>query len=156
MTEETMDITKEIISNENNGIRIESYTLDGKKPEIFMSPGDLYVICNVLHDYASALGFFAEEKEGYEKALYEIHVERCRNIQRHIESEIGYNVEAAIRKCLKKKNKTKENDVGEDAFTLAVRQRRKKEEEKKNVNENLHSEGSGNGQKSALEQLSMF
>lgn len=50
------------------------------------------------------LEFFADEKEGYEKALYEIHVERCRNIQRHIESEIGYNVEATIRKCMKKKN----------------------------------------------------
>ena len=80
----------------------------------------------MLHDYASALGFFAEEKEGYEKVLYEIHVERCRNIQRHIESEIGYNVEAAIRKCLKKKNKTKENDVGEDAFTLAETKKEKR------------------------------
>ena len=45
---------------EEEGIRIEYYTLDGEKPEIRMCPGDLMIICNVLHDYAQMLREAAE------------------------------------------------------------------------------------------------
>ena len=123
MTQETLEMSMDIKKQEESGIRIEYYTLSGEKPEIYMSPGDLCVLCNVLHDYSSALEVFAKEKEGYEQALFEYQAERCRKIQKHLENSMGYNVEQAIRKCLKKKDRERESDVGEDAFVLAVRAR---------------------------------
>ena len=50
---ETIKMTSEIMDAEEQSVRIEYYALDGKKPEIFMCPGDLIIICNVLHDYAA-------------------------------------------------------------------------------------------------------
>lgn len=44
MTRETVDITSEIGKAEEDGVRIEYYTLDGKAPEIYMCPGDLIII----------------------------------------------------------------------------------------------------------------
>ena len=91
MTEETIRITDEVRNSEEGSVRIGYYTLDGRRPEIYMCPGDLIVICNVLHDYAAAM---------------------------------GYNVEEAVEKCRKNMNrKRKDDDVGEDAFVLAVRAR---------------------------------
>lgn len=130
MTEETLEITKEIHSSEENNLRIKYYTLDGRQPELSMCPGDLIVICNILHDYASALEVFANEKEGYEKALYEYQADRCGKIRRKIEESLGYSVEKAIEKCAKKNGKKRKADVGEDALVLAIRYRNKSSKEK--------------------------
>lgn len=124
MTDETIRITDEVRKSEDDRVRIEYYTLDGRRPEIYMCPGDLIVICNVLHDYASAMEVFAEEDPGWDQAMLEYHAQRCRKIQKQIETAMGYNVEAAVEKCRKNMNrKRKDDDVGEDAFVLAVRAR---------------------------------
>ena len=82
MTKETVQITEDIKEAEESGIEIEYYTLDGKKPVLHMAPGDLMIICNVLHDYAQ---------------------------------------EPLV----------KDNDIGEDALVLAMRQRNRKKNEEK-------------------------
>ena len=128
MTEETLQMSMDIKKQEENGIRIEYYTLDGRRPEIYMCPGDLVIICNVMHDYATLLESLVPEKEGYEQAMYEYHAGRCRKIQHKIEDAMNYSVEQAIAKCQKKKGKKNDDDIGEDAMVLAARMRRKKPE----------------------------
>ena len=130
MTAETLQISMDIKNHEEeSGVRIEYYTLDGQQPEIYMCPGDLYIICNVMHDYASLLETLIPEKEGIEKATYGYHAGRCRKIQQKIESAMNYNVEQAIKKCRKKQGKkADDDDVGEDAMVLAIRRRKKKKE----------------------------
>ena len=125
MIQETARITEEIRKAEEEKVRIESYTLDGQKPELYMCPGDLIVLCNVLHDYAELLENIIDVDQGYQAALYQYHAQRCRKIQHYIEKELNYDAAAAIRRCRKKTKKTREkDDIGEDAFVLAVRRRR--------------------------------
>ena len=113
MTRETIDITDEIRESEEKGIRIEYYTLDGEKPEIHMRPGDLMIICNVLHDYAKMLEEAADISIGYEQGLYRCHVDRCEKIRNKIETAMGYSTEATIEKCHKKKKSTSGRSVCE-------------------------------------------
>lgn len=131
-----MKITGEIEKAEEEGIQIKYYTLDGQKPEIFMCPGDLMIICNVLHDYAQMLREAAEISVGYEQGLlYRCHVQRCEKIRHKIETAMGYSTEEAVEKCHKKKKYigedpfAKESDVGGDALILAMKQRRQKKAE---------------------------
>lgn len=136
MTKETVDITNEIGKAEEDGVRIEYYTLDGKTPEIYMCPGDLIIICNVLYDYAKMLGEAAEISIGYEQGQYSYHIKRCERIRKKIETEMGYSTEQAIETCIKKhkylgqEDLGQENDIGEDALVLAMRQRKQKKTKK--------------------------
>ena len=126
MIQETAQITEEIrkAEEEKEKVRIESYTLDGQKPELYMCPGDLIVLCNVLHDYAELLENIIDVDQGYQAALYQYHANRCRKIQHYIEKELNYDAAAAIQRCKKKTKQAREkNDIGEDAFVLAVKRR---------------------------------
>lgn len=126
MTQETVMITDDIRKFEEENIRIEYYTLDGKHPELYMCPGDLMMICNVLHDYASLLEELLKSfPEQLPQFLYEYHAGRCRKIQYKIENEMGYSTEKAIEKCRKRQGRMhKDDNVGEDAMVLAVRRRK--------------------------------
>lgn len=136
MTKETVNITSEIEKAEEDGIRIEYYTLDGKTPEIYMCPGDLIIICNVLYDYAKMLEEAAELSIGYEQGQYLYHIKRCGGIRGKIETAMGYGTEQAIETCIKKHKYLGQddlgggNDIGEDALVLAMRQRKQKKTEK--------------------------
>ena len=158
MTEETINITGEIRKAEEEGIRIEYYTLDGKKPEIRMCPGDLMIICNVLHDYAQMLREAAEISIGYEQGLYMCHVDRCEKIRHKIETAMSYSTEAAVEKCRKKHRYfgqeplAKGNDVGEDALALAMKQRRQKRAEPEITTENKQERS---GEKNQTGQMSI-
>ena len=132
MTKDTVFLTQEIKSAEENNVRIEYYTLDCSTQEIYMCPGDLICICNVLYDYAHIFEAFIQEAEEqgeeWRKYTYEYHLDRCRNIQEKIESVMGYSTEKAIEKCRKKQGKPmQDEDVGEDALVLLVRRMRKKQ-----------------------------
>lgn len=129
MTDTTAMFTKKIEEKEAAGITIETYTLTGETPTIQICPGDLQVICNVMHDYAKLLDESVQYYSDLEAALYEIHARRCRKIQHKIEEAIGYQVEDALEKC--KKKYSKKVDIGEDALTLAARKRREKQSEKR-------------------------
>ncbi|MDE7243358.1 MAG: hypothetical protein K2O18_05185 [Oscillospiraceae bacterium] len=86
--------------------------------------GDLMVMCNALEDYANVLDRAVEEWElqEYQKAIYQIHAARCRKIAGKYAAAIGYDREAALKKCRKRREKSL-NDVGEDALALLANRR---------------------------------
>lgn len=134
MIEELVMISQDIKTAEDNDIKIEYYTMDGFTKDIYMCPGDLMYICNVLYDYGRIFKAFMQEAniqgEEWKKYTYEYYLKRCRKIQEKIESSIGYSTEAAIDKCRKKQGKSKrDEDVGEDALVLAIKHARKKQEQ---------------------------
>lgn len=128
-----LDITEEIDKSEREGIKIKYYTMDGKNVELYMCPGDLMIICNVLHDYAKLLaeseGLIPDMSVG-QKFTFQAHMRKCKDIQMYIEQQIGYSTEDAIIKCRDKDNKTGK-DIGEDALILAAKQRAKEKEKNK-------------------------
>lgn len=129
---ETIKMTNEIMEAEEQNVRIEYYTLDGKRPEIFMCPGDLIIICNVLHDYAALLSEISEDElnDNLAKFQYSYHMNRCKKIQMQIEEAMGYSTEEALLKCHKKKTREDVDDIAEDALVLAAKRRKKKQEQK--------------------------
>ncbi len=129
---ETIKMTSEIMDAEEQSVRIEYYALDGKKPEIFMCPGDLIIICNVLHDYAALLSEISEDdlKDNLTKFQYSYHMNRCKKIQMRIEEALGYSTEKALVKCRKKQARENTDDIAEDALVLAAGRRKRKQEQK--------------------------
>lgn len=129
---ETIKMTNEIMEAEEQNVRIEYYTLDGKRPEIFMCPGDLIIICNVLHDYAALLSEISEDElnDNLTKFQYSYHMNRCKKIQMQIEEAMGYSTEEALLKCHKKQTREDVDDIAEDALVLAAKRRKKKQEQK--------------------------
>lgn len=129
---ETIKMTSEIMDAEEQSVRIEYYTLDGKKPEIFMCPGDFIIICNVLHDYAALLSEISEDdlKDNLTKFQYSYHMNRCKKIQMRIEEALGYSTEKALVKCRKKQARENTDDIAEDALVLAAGRRKRKQEQK--------------------------
>ena len=129
---ETIKMTSENMDAEEQSVRIEYYTLDGKKPEIFMCPGDLIIICNVLHDYAALLSEISEDdlKDNLTKFQYSYHMNRCKKIQMRIEEALGYSTEKALVKCRKKQARENTDDIAEDALVLAAGRRKRKQEQK--------------------------
>lgn len=148
MTKDTIRITNDLPPQEENDICVEYYTLDGKKPKLYMCPGDLIVICNVLNDYCDLLRHVSTiipETESGTQMIYDVHAERCKKIQSKIERQIGYSTEVAIEKCRKKSRRKKADDVGEDALVLALKHRVKKEKDnslnnEKNLNKDQRKE----------------
>ena len=134
MIEESVMISQDIKTAEDNNIRIEYYTMNGSTKDIYMCPGYLMYICNVLYDYGRIFEAFMQEAnnqgEEWKKYTYGYYLNRCRKIQEKIESSIGYSTEAAIDKCREKQGKSKQDDdVGEDALVLALKHARKRQEQ---------------------------
>lgn len=134
MIEDLVMISQDIKTAEDNNIRIEYYTMNGSTKDIYMCPGDLMYICNVLYDYGRIFEAFMQEAnnqgEEWKKYTYEYYLNRCKKIQKKIEESLGYSTEAAIINCRKKQGKPKQNeDVGEDALVLAIKHARKKQEQ---------------------------
>ena len=129
---ETIKMTSEIMDAEEQSVRIEYYALDVNKPEIFMCPGELIIICNVLHDYAALLSEISEDdlKDNLTKFQYSYHMNRCKKIQMRIEEALGYSTEKALVKCRKKQARENTDDIAEDALVLAAGRRKRKQEQK--------------------------
>ncbi len=90
--------------------------------EIRTCPGDIYVICNALMDYANILEGVITEwgLTGFHAAYYELHAARCRKISKKYADAIGYDYEKAMAKCQKRRNRG-DDDVGQDALTALAR-----------------------------------
>lgn len=94
--------------------------------------GDLYVIINVLQDYANILDGVIEEwgLTGYHAARYQLHAERCRKIAEKYSAAIGYDYDKALERCQKRRSKTKKSDdVGIDGLEAFVRKDKDKVKE---------------------------
>lgn len=110
-------------------VDIESYQMSGESQHVFLPPGDVVIICNILHEYAAYLTELAEQAEtGFPQMRQRLHAERCKRIQEKIETAIGYSTAEALERCRRKKP-SKRDDVGEDAFVLALRKRDRGEKE---------------------------
>ena len=86
--------------------------------------GDVVKIVNALRDYAKLLELVCDEWDlgGFHRATYEYHAEKLRQIADKFQCGIGYDYDAAVRKCQKLRGKKPRNDdVGEDAMVLAVK-----------------------------------
>lgn len=127
------DVTEQIEQAERGNIPIRFYNMKaGCYQGIHSCEGDVIVICNAMADYADLLMEYIRQSdyEGYQKAFYEIHAERCRKISLKLQEQIGYDRDAAIEKCRAKRkyygqgSEDDNNDVGEDAMVLAVRKSR--------------------------------
>lgn len=165
VTKDTAHITNDIAQSENENVRIEYYTVPSwtkknETKEISMCPGDLMIICNVLHDYANLLMECLNSKADEEAIagnfyLYEYHAKRCKKIQNKIESAMNYSTAAAIEKCRKKQGKkSKGDDVGEDALVLALKCRR--EQLDKKSSEAAKMESSTEKKEDVDGQMSLF
>lgn len=86
--------------------------------------GDVVKIVNALRDYARLLELVCDEWElgGFHRATYEYQAEKLRQIADKFQCGIGYDYDAAVRKCQKLRGKKLRNaDVGEEAMVLAVK-----------------------------------
>jgi hypothetical protein len=97
--------------------------------------GDITVIINALEDYARILEQTVGEwnLEGYHKAMYELHAARCRKISDKYQKATGYNYEAALAKCRKRKEKNRDDDIGEDGLTLTAKYGKRVSQNKDNI-----------------------
>ena len=86
--------------------------------------GDVVKIVNALRNYARLLETVCDEWElgGFHRAIYEYQAEKLRQIADKFQRGIGYDYDAAVRKCQKLRRKKPRNaDVGEEAMVLAVK-----------------------------------
>ncbi len=97
--------------------------------------GDITVIINALEDYARILEQTIGEwnLQGYHKAMYELHAARCRKISDKYQKATGYNYEAALAKCRKRKEKNRDDDIGEDSLTLTAKYGKRVSQNKDNI-----------------------
>jgi len=101
--------------------------------EIRTCLGDVYKIINMLYDYARLMESVIEQwgLQGFHKATYELHAEKCRKIAKKYAEAIGYDYEKALEICRKKANRRRKDDhVGEEALAIMT-QRDKKTDKKK-------------------------
>ena len=98
--------------------------LDGPHT-IKVAYGDIVKIVNALRDYSRLLEMVCDDwgLTGYHRAAYEYHAEKNRNIAVKLQAAIGYDYDAAMEKCRKRKGKQARDDgVGGDALALACKQ----------------------------------
>lgn len=132
------EMTERVEQAEQGNVPLQFYNLRSRCYQgIHTCEGDMIVICNAMADYADIIKEFISQSdyEGYQKAFYEIHAERCRKISLKLQEQIGYDRNAAIERCREKQKNSNKNsdDVGEDALVMLVKKAREKakQEEKK-------------------------
>lgn len=104
-------------------VLLQVFDLSGTH-EVKTCYGDVVKIVNALRDYAKLLELVCDEWElaGFHRATYEYQAEKLRQIADKLQCGIGYDYDAAVRKCQKLRGKRSRNaDVGEDAMVLAVK-----------------------------------
>lgn len=63
--------------------------------------------------------------EGYHRASYELHAKKLRKIANKLQTGLGYDYDAAVRRCHRQKGKRSTDSIGEDALTLASQKNQK-------------------------------
>ena len=86
--------------------------------------GDIVKIVNALRDYARILemGCVQWHLEGFHLASYQCHADKLRHIADKFQDGIGYDYDAALERCKKRREHPKRDEgIGEEAMMLAVR-----------------------------------
>lgn len=99
--------------------------------EIRACYGDIYKIVNALRDYSQLLTMVCStwDLQGFHQATYEYHAEKLREVADKFQTGIGYDYDAAVEKCRKRKEKKqRDEDAGGEALALGfVRAQQKAE-----------------------------
>lgn len=143
------EMTDRIEQAEQGNLPLHFYNLkSGCYQGIHTCEGNMIVICNAMADYADILLEFIEQSdyEGYQKAFYEVHAQRCRRISQELQGQIGYDRDAAIENC-RAKNKyygaggsMREDDVGEEALVMMVKRAREKKKGEDNERKDIRGD----------------
>lgn len=147
------EMTEQVEQAELGNIPLQFYNLKSRCYQgIHTCEGDMIVICNILADYADLMMEFIRQSdyEGYQKAFYEVHAQRCQKISLKLQEQIGYDRDAAIERCRAKRKyygesgDVPDNDVGEEAMVMMVKRAKEKarqEEMKKKENHEQKDDG---------------
>ena len=81
------------------------------------SYGDIVLIICMLRDYVKLL----DERKGDDITYQAYYRKRFLHIADHLSEQIEYDYDAALQKCLKKREKESNSDVGEEAMALAIK-----------------------------------
>lgn len=84
--------------------------------------GELRIVVDALADYHDIVCRKTEGMDGYDKAVWEVRLERIKQIQAKLEQSIGYDRDRQMEIC-RKRRPPKDDDIGEDAIVLASRGR---------------------------------
>ena len=104
-----------------------------QEKEIRTCLGDIYVIVNALRDYANLLerAAITQELTEVHGAIFHLHAARCRKIAGKYASAIGYNYDAALKRCRKRRARVRQNsDTGMDGLEALVHKRHREQIEK--------------------------
>lgn len=109
------------------------------------SYGDIVLIICMLHDYVNMLDEIKADDIGYQAYYRGVFMKMADRLAEQIE----YDYDKQLEKCKKKmKAEAENNDIGEDAVTLAVKYSGRKKESKKGGEDDAESNINGD-QKSA-------
>ena len=90
--------------------------------EIKTCYGDICKIVDALRDYAQLLEMVCDTwgLQGFHRATYELRAGELRKIAGKFQAGIGYDYDAAVERCEKRKGKKRrDEDVGGEAMTMA-------------------------------------
>lgn len=85
--------------------------------------GELQWIVDALADYRDIVSKEIASMQGYDRAVWEIQMERLEKAQKKIEESLGYSRDEALVLCMKKRNKKETDDIGGDALELSLMRR---------------------------------
>lgn len=91
--------------------------------EIRTCYGDICKIVNALRDYSRMLAMVCDawDLHGFHRIKYEFHAEKLREIADKLQAGIGYDYDAAMERCEKRKEKKRrEEDVGGEAMAMGL------------------------------------
>lgn len=129
MSLEWLDI--EILETKKVAIDYYKRTHNEDRPGTTFTPttiqsceGDLILAVNALKDYADLMDRHRAahpEMGAFEATTREYYANRYRSIAEKLATALGYDREATMERCRKRKEKTEtQDDVAEDAMVLAV------------------------------------
>ena len=119
----------------NNEVDLEYYDLKGGTHHIYMAPGNVQWICNVLFnteklfdDFLNDPPEWAKDQAGWD---WDMQIKRARihKIRMQVEEGLGYSTEEHWEKCLKMRSKKQKDDIGGDAPELAFKRASEKKKE---------------------------
>ena len=116
-------------------VDLEYYDLKGGTHHIYMAPENEQWICNILFitekmfdDFINDPPEWAKDIAGWDWKM-QIKRDRIHKIRMQVEEGLGYSTEEHWKKCLKKRGKKKNDDIGGDALELAFNRAYEKKNE---------------------------
>lgn len=91
--------------------------------EIRTCYGDICKTVNALRDYSRLLTMVCDtwDLHGFHRIKYEFHAEKLREVADKLQAGIGYDYDAAVEQCEKRKGKKhREEDTGGEAMAMGL------------------------------------